>query len=188
MANFSAWGSGASNFAITRGMLTGYEAYYEDGNRFLGMVTIDLPDFSFKTNTISGPGVLGELELAGLGHTESLEITLHWRTIHSDLTMLAGQKAHDLTLRGSQQNYDQANKIISSEPVRIDFRGIPKKMTLGKFEHVEQTDSESVFEIVTLHLYVGGEQLIKYDKVNYIAEINHVDYLSDYRRNVGLSF
>lgn len=184
---FSQSGATGSNFAITRGMMTGYEVYHE-GTRFLGMATVDLPEFNFKTNTISGPGIMGEIDFAGLGHTESLEITLNWRTINTDLIALAEQKAHDLTLRGSQQNYDQANKKIASEAVRIDFRGIPKKATLGKFEHVEQTDSSSVFEVITLHIYIAGTLKIKYDKVNYICEINGVDYLKEYRANVGLSF
>ena len=180
-------GATGSNFAITRGMMTGFEVYHE-GTRLLGMATVDLPEFTFKTNTLNGPGIMGDLDFPGLGHTESLEITLHWRTINDDLAIFAEQKAHDITLRGSQQNYDQANKQIASEAVRIDFRGLTKQTSLGKFEHVEQTDSTSVFEVVTLHIYIAGVQKIKYDKVNYICEINGVDYLKDYRSNVGLSF
>ena len=184
---FSQTGATGSNFAITRGFLTGYEVYHE-GRRFLGMATVDLPEFNFKTNTISGPGIMGEIDFAGLGHTESLEITLNWRTINTDLIVLAAQKAHDLTLRGSQQNYDQANKKIASEAVRIDFRGIPKQAAIGKFEHTEQTESKSVFEIITLHIYIANVLKIKYDKVNYICEIDGTDYLKEYRSNVGLSF
>lgn len=184
---FSMSGATGSNFAVTRGMMTGFEVYHE-GRRFLGMATVDLPDFNFKTNTLSGPGIMGDFDFPGLGHTEALEITLNWRTINDDLIVLAEQKAHDVTLRGSQQNYDQANKKIASEAVRIDFRGIPKQATLGKFEHVEQTDSKSVFEVVTLHIYIAGVQKVKYDKVNYICTINGVDYLKEYRSNVGLDF
>ena len=184
---FSQNGATGSNFAVTRGFLTGFEVYHESV-RFLGIADVELPDMKFKTNTLTGPGIMGDFDFAGLGHTESLEITLTWRSINTDLIMLAEQKAHDITLRGSQQNYDQANKAIASEAVRIDFRGIPKQTTLGKFEHVEQTESKSVFEIVTLHVYIAGVQKIKYDKVNYICTINGVDYLKDYRANVGLSF
>lgn len=187
MAETFSMGATGSNFTVTRGMLTGYEVYHE-GTRFLGMATVDLPEFKFKTNTISGPGIMGEIDFAGLGHTEALEITLNWRTINTDLIMLAEQKAHDITLRGSQQNYNQANKQIASEAVRIDFRGIPKQTTLGKFEHVEQTESKSVFEVITLHVYIAGVQKLKYDKVNYICTINGVDYLKQYRKDVGLSF
>lgn len=184
---FSMAGVTGSNFAVTRGMLTGYEVYHE-GTRFLGMADVELPDFTFKTDTLTGPGIMGDLDMPGLGHTESLEITLNWRTINTDLIKLAAQKAHDVTLRGSQQNYDQSQKKIASEAVRIDFRGIPKQATLGKFEHVSQTESKSVFEVITLHVYVADVQKIKYDKVNYLCVIDGVDYLSEYRKNVGLSF
>lgn len=184
---FSMSGATGSNFAITRGNMTGFETYYE-GRRFLGMTTVDLPDFNFKTVTLSGPGIMGDFDFPGLGHTESLELTLNWRTINDDLMVLAEQKAHDITLRGSQQNYNQAGKQIASEAVRIDFRGIPKQATLGKFEHVSETESKSVFELVTLHIYIADVLKLKYDKVNYICEINGVDYLKDYRANVGLDF
>ena len=184
---FSMTGATGSNFGITRGMLTGFEVYHES-TRFLGMATVDLPEFNFKTNELTGPGILGSFEMPGLGHTESLELTLNWRTINTDLIALAEQKAHDITLRGSQQNYDQANKKIASEAVRIDFRGLTKQTAIGKFEHVEQTESKTTFEVIVLHIYIGGELKLKYDKVNYICEINGVDYLKDYRANVGLSF
>ena len=184
---FSMNGATGSNFWVTRGMMTGFEVYHE-GRRFLGMATVDLPDFKFKTDTLAGPGIMGDFDFPGLGHTEALELTLNWRTINDDLIVLAEQKAHDITLRGSQQNYDQGNKKIASEAIRIDFRGLPKQATLGKFEHVAETDSKSVFEVVTLHVYVAGVQKIKYDKVNYICEINGVDYLKDFRANVGLDF
>ncbi len=184
---FSNSGATGSNFAVTRGMLTGYEVYHE-GTRLLGIADAELPEMNFKTNTLTGPGIMGDFDFPGLGHTESLEITLNWRTINTDLVMLAEQKAHDMTLRGSQQNYNQSQKKIASEAIRIDFRGIPKTVPFGKFEHIEQTESKNTFEVITYHLYIAGVQKIKYDKVNYICIINGVDYLKEYRENVGLSF
>lgn len=187
MADTFSMGATGSNFAVTRGFLTGYEVYHE-GTRLLGMADVELPELKYKTNTISGPGIMGDLELPGLGHTESLELTLNWRTINTDLFVFAEQKAHDITLRGSQQNYDQGNKNLSSEAVRIDFRGVPKNVPLGKFEHTASTESKTTFELIVLFVYVGGVEMIHIDKVNYIAKINGTDYLKDYRSNVGLSF
>lgn len=184
---FSQSGATGSNFAITRGMMTGFEVYLESV-RFLGLADVELPDIKFKTTEIAGPGVMGSFDFAGLGHTDSLEITLNWRNVSPDIAKLAEQKAHDITLRASQQNYNQAEKSIASEAVRIDFRGIPKEVGLGKLAHVELTESKSVFEIIVLYLYVGGVEKIHLDKVNYIMKLNNVDYLKDFRANVGLSF
>ena len=87
MAETFSMGATGSNFAVTRGFLTGYEVYHE-GTRLLGMADVELPELKYKTNTISGPGIMGDLELPGLGHTESLELTLNWRRIRMRQRMM----------------------------------------------------------------------------------------------------
>ena len=177
--------STGSNFDVTRNFLINYEVFLE-GERFLGTADVELPDFKFSTAEVKGPGILGTIDMPGLGHTDSLELTLNWRTINGDLIKLAEQRAIDMTIRGSNQNYNQSNKKLATEPVRVDFRGVPKQTTLGSFKPVEATESKSVFEVIVLHLYVGGVMKIKYDKVNYIMDINGTDYLASFRSDLGL--
>ena len=176
-----------ADLSVLRGQLDNYECYYQ-GNRFLGMTTVDLPDFNFLTNEVSGPGVMGNLAIPTIAHTESLEITLTWRNIHDELVHALGPHAHDFTLRGSQHNYNASTGKTISQPVRIDFRGLTKQSPFGKFERNEETESKTTFELIRYEIYVDNIQCLKYDKLNYIFTVNGEDFLADYRRSVGLDF
>lgn len=175
-----------TNLSILRGMTDNYEAY-DTGQRLLGITTVDLPDFNFLTDEVSGPGVMGNLALPAIAHTESLELSLNWRTINEDLTYLLIPHAHDFSLRSGQHNYDVANGITQSQPIRIDFRGLTKGMPLGKLEKAAETESKTTFELIVLAIYVDNAQKLYYDKLNYIFKIDGADYLADYRSSVGLT-
>lgn len=176
-----------ADLAVLRGMTDNYECYYR-GNRFLGMTTVDLPDFSFLTDEVSGPGIMGNIAIPAIAHTESLELTLHWRTIHEEMLFALHPHAHDMTLRSSQHNYDHANGKTLSQPVRIDFRGLVKSSEMGKLEKAAETESTTVFELITLQIYVDNQMQLDYDKLNYKFTVYGKDYLKDYRSNVGLDF
>lgn len=172
---------------LVRGSLINYEVYDDsDGSvRLLGTASVDLPELEFMTSDIKGAGVLGEFSLSILGHVNNMSVTLHWRTIHSDLTELAAPYAHSLTLRGAIQDYsaESGNMVVS--PVAIKFRGVPTKATFGKFEPGEQTDSESEFAVDYLKIEVDGEEVLEHDKFNYVFRVNGTDYLGDTRDALG---
>ena len=54
---------------------------YNEGNDLLGVATVDLPELSSMSDTVSGAGIAGEVESPVLGHFGSMETTLTWRTI-----------------------------------------------------------------------------------------------------------
>lgn len=176
-----------ADLSVLRGMVDNYECYYQ-GTRFLGMTTIDLPDFNFLTDEVSGPGIMGNLAVPAIAHTESLEVTINWRTIHEDLTFLLSPHAHDLTFRISQHNYNASTGRTISQPTRIDFRGLTKSSAIGKLEKSAETESKTTFELITLKVYVDNINWLDYDKLNYKFVVNGTDYLADFRSSVGLSF
>lgn len=174
-----------ANINVVRGQLTNFEVFYE-GKRTLGMATIDLPEISYRTVNLTGAGIAGQMSMPTQGMVENLEVTIHWRSIHADLTLLAAQRAHDLTLRGSQHIYDAATGKMKAQAVKIDLRGIPTKMTFGKFEQASETDSQSTLTLDYLKITVDGEIITEFDRFNYILKINGTDYLGDTRNALGL--
>ena len=175
------------NYNVVRESLINYEVYDNtDGTAdLMGTSSIDLPDVEYMTQDIKGAGILGELSVPILGHTSDLTCTLHWRTIHNDLTKLSAPRAHILDLRGAIQNYDAGTGLLAVSPVVIVFRGLPHKRTLGKFEPGELTDSENEFGIDYLKITVDDEEVIEFDKLNYIFRVNGTDYMSDVKTAVG---
>lgn len=171
--------------SILHGMTDNYEVY-DDANRFLGMTTVDLPDFNFLTNEVSGPGILGNLAIPAIGHTESLELTLNWRVITKEFIGFLAPHAYDLSLRISEHAYDIAPGKTKSIPTRIDFRGLSKNNSLGKIEKAAETESKSTFELITLQIYIDNTIYLDYDKLNYKLEINSTDYLDDFQSSVKM--
>lgn len=174
-------------YNVLRTALQNYEVYdeTEGSERMLGTASVDLPEIEFLTSTVKGAGVAGEVDVPIAGHTSNLTTTLHWRTIHSDLTKFAAPHAHMLVFRGAIQNYDTATGRVIVSPVKITLRGVPTKVTLGKLEPAEQTESENEFSVDYLKVEVDGEELIAYDKYNYTFRMNGEDYLADTRAAVG---
>ena len=176
-----------ANTNVVRLNLINYEVYDEtDGSeRLLGTASVDLPEIEFMSADLKGAGIAGELNFPIIGHTNSLSCTLHWMSIHSDLTKLSAPGSHIVTLRGALQRYDAGLGTIEVSPVKITFRTLPSKATLGKFEPGEMTESENEFSINYLKMTVDGVELLEIDKLNYVYRVNGTDYLADTREALG---
>lgn len=174
------------NLSELRSQLTNYEVFFGE-TRILGHASIDLPDLKFKTATIAGAGITGDIEMATPGTTESLELTLNWRSIHSDLSEFSTQQAIDLVLYGSQHIYDQSKGSARAQQVKINVRGIPKNTPLGKFEPASITESKNTLEVLYLKVTVDNEVIFELDKLNYIYVVNGTDYLEDTRKALNIS-
>ena len=152
----------------------------------MGLATLDLPEFNAKAEDISGAGIMGEISFPTPGFYESAELTLHWRTVTKEFSALMGQDAHDLTLRGSQLNYDSATGKMVHEPVKIVVRGVLKKGAVGKFEPATGTESETTLEVVYYKMSINGTDVIEIDKLNYIYKVQGTDHMIKTRENLGL--
>lgn len=161
-----------------------YEAYY-GRSRYIGLTTVDLPEFAAQTLDLEGPGIAGTMSMSFPGMTDNLEVTLHWRTIQKDLTLLMSHRAHTLTLRSSQNIYDAATGLFRAQPVKILIRGVPQKMTLGKLEKASETESESTLNLDYIKIWVDGKEVLECDKLNYIFRVNGVDDMAGTRTAIG---
>lgn len=160
---------------------------YNDAQDLLGIASVDLPEISAMTDTVSGAGIAGEVDSPVLGHFQSMSVTLNWRTIEPAAMELAEQKAHALELRGSQQKYDAANGIMGTTPVKITLRVMPKAVSLGTFSVGATTDSSSEFEVLYLKVTLDGNELMEIDKYNYVARFGGSDSLASVRSDLGLA-
>lgn len=169
---------------IVRDKLVNYEVYCA-GERKLGMGDITLPSLEYKTATLSGAGIGGEIEMPTPGQIGSMELEISWRTINEDVTNLLSMKAQDLELRGANENYDAATGEIKIESVKINVRCLPKKGDLGSFKSADHTDTKTTLEVIYMKVSVDGKREIEIDKLNYIHYIDGVDYLESVRNALG---
>lgn len=169
---------------VLRSNLIIYEVYYGT-SRLMGTSTIDLPELNYINAEVSGAGILGDFNMVSPGMMDNLEMTLHWRTIHGDLSKLFAFKAHTLTLLGAMNNYETSEGKLKAPKVKIVVRGLPQKMTLGKFERASETESESTLNLDYIKITVAENKIFEYDKFNYVFSVNGVDYMAKTRAAVG---
>lgn len=165
--------------------LVNYEVF-KDGVRKLGTADVTLPELNYKTATMSGAGIAGDIEMPTPAQTESLELKLKWRTLDVNATELLALKSHDLEIRGANEVYDSATGEIIMRPVKVNVRGLPKGGSLGSFTPADHTDSENTLELVYLRVTVDGKKKVEIDKLNYIHYVNGVDYAAELREALGL--
>lgn len=164
-----------------------FKVYDSDSQELLGIADVALPEVTAMSETISGAGVAGEVDMPVLGHIQSMSVTFNWRTLNKEATRLNAPKAHKLDLRGSVQNYDPGSGQKSSYPVKHSVIVIPKTLSLGNLNVGTTADTSSEYELTYIKTLVGNEEVLELDKLNYIYRVHGVDYLESVRRDLGMS-
>lgn len=153
---------------------------YSNGNKLIGVTgEVTLPDLVQKSESISGPGILGEIDVPSIGQYESLEQTIPFRTIHTKMFEHMNPKtAVDLTLRGAIQVLDgEGNtKFVG---LRVVMRGLQKGFKPGKVAAGSPMDSELSFELTYLMIEVDGQNEFELDKLNTVLKIHGKDVLAE---------
>lgn len=178
----------ATSLAVTNpipSLLTNAKVYREGADQ-LGVATVEMPNFEFMNETVTGFGIAGEVEMPVVGHFGSMAITLQWNTTTRDAISLLEARAHHLDIRGSIQKYDAGTGEFVHEPVKVVCRGIPKTSGIGNFEPGTKMEPETEMELTYLKMWIGGQEAVEIDKFNFIFMVNGVDQLAAVRSNLGV--
>lgn len=159
---------------------------YLDGKKLVGISDeVTLPDFEALTETLSGAGILGEIDEPLLGHFKASEMEIPFRTLNEYMFRLASMsKALNLTLRASTQTIDTGNINTGAMPSRIVVKGKNKAITGGKLKQGEGTGSSIKVEITYILIEVNGAKKFELDKLNFVYKVNGVDLLAAIRKQV----
>ncbi len=158
---------------------------YNEGRELLGVGTVELPDFEFMNESVSGLGIAGELDLPVMGHFKSLTMSVKWNSVTEKAVELLAPQAHSLSIYASVQSWNaDAGKFVPV-PVRVNVRTMPKKSGIGKFEPGKKMEPETELEIVYVKMSINGQQILEVDKINFICNISGTDYLAEVRSQLG---
>ena len=159
---------------------------YLDGNKLVGISDeVTLPDFEALTETLSGAGILGEIDEPLLGHFKASEMEIPFRTLEEHMFRLASMsKALNLTLRASTQTIDTGNINTGAMPSRIVIKGKNKAITGGKVKQGEGTGSSIKVEITYILIEVDKTPMFELDKLNFVYKVKGVDLMKTIREQV----
>ena len=155
-----------------------YNVYF-DGEQMIGVVpAVDLPEIGMKSSTVTGAGMLGELDSPTIGQFESMEQEVKFNVLYSSaIDMLSPLKAVNLTFRATQQVYNK-NGGYDFKGLRVVEQGRVKKFVPGKLERTESMEATVTLELTYIMIEVDGVTMLEIDKLNQVYKVNGVDMLA----------
>lgn len=164
------------------GVINNFNLYYR-GTALVGLTgEITLPDFEGMTETLSGPGILGEIEEVIIGQFGSMELEIPFRILDEDaFKIMSPASTLDLTLRASEQYTVKSTGGIDYKGMRIVVRGRQKKLTSGSVKQGGAMEASVTVEITYIMVELDGKKRIELDKLNSVYKVNNVDLLAKVR-------
>ena len=164
-----------------------FEVYLSGTTRLLGIASLELPNMEMATTDVGGTGIMGTMSMPLRGNLNSVEAKLTWRTMEKAASELNRHKAIKLSLYSDQEHYDAGAGEFKDPSHYVEIMGVPKSINLGKWEPSSTVDAETTLEVITLTYKIDNEEVINFDKFNYIYRVNGEDYGQPYRQAVKLT-
>ena len=154
---------------------------YHKGTKLIGVSDeVTLPDLESMTETISGAGILGEIDSPTVGQYGSMEMEIPFRILSTDMfSLISPEQVVDVTLRASEQTL--ASNGLDFKGVRVVVRGLFKKFTGGSVKQGSPTNSSVTVELLYYVLELDGKKVMELDKLNGVCVVNGKDVLSKAR-------
>lgn len=154
---------------------------YRNGNVMIGVSgEVSLAEFQSITETISGAGLLGEIETVVVGMFSSMKQEIPFRILDEDVFSLGNPlEVQELTLRASEQVTEKASGGIEFQGMRIVFRGRPTGFKPGTMKNGSQMNASVTLELFYVLIEIDGESKLELDKLNSVYKVNGVDILAE---------
>lgn len=165
-------------------LTTLYKVYMVGGSA-LGIASIDTPEVDHITETLSGSGIMGEIDMPTL-LVKSMTVKLVFTNKLSGWVKLQAPGVHHLDCRLDIQSTDKTDDSYKHIAERITMRVMKKKSGFGKIEQGKKQDSESEFEVLYIKHVVDGKETLEIDKLNEKYVVDGTDHMAVVRQNTGM--
>jgi len=157
---------------------------YSQGNTLIGLsAEVSLPDIQAVTETMNGPGILGDFETVMVGMYNSIKQEIPFRMLDEDIFSLANPlEITELTLRASEQSTIKSTGNIAFKGMRIVYRGRPIEFKPGTVKQGGQMNASVTLEVFYILIEIDGKRKFELDKLNNVFKINDVDLLADIKK------
>lgn len=168
-------------------MLNDMRVYLDGADEFIGATSIDLPELSSMTTTVSGIGIAGEIDAPVRGHFGSMEATVHWSVTNKVGNSYVGGAPISLDAYGDNQHFDAGSSAYADKQVHVTIRGRVKSYAAGTWQAGNTADSSTTIEVHYYKLEIDGETVCEVDKYGYKCILNGTDLMADIRTNLGMA-
>ena len=154
------------------------------GEMLLGIGSqLEMPSLQEMTETLTGSGVLGEVEANNPGHFSVIEMKIPYVGVCEGMFDTDSTQRTYLTIRSTQQSSVKQNGAKSYSGLKMIIGGDVKSYELGTMEMGKQTNSSVTMSITYIKIEIKYEDgttvtALELDKFNEIFIKNGVDQLA----------
>lgn len=144
---------------------------------------ISMPDLQNKTVTVSGGGILGEIDSPLIGQYADIEFEIPYRMLgeESFQFMKKQTKGTSIIIRGAMQVTNPKTHEIQFKKIRVIIRGRNKGNNLGKMKQGESMDGGLKIGVTYLKVEIEGANMFELDKFNDTLVVDGEDQLKEIR-------
>ena len=169
-------------------IINGFHLYHgvgtdgKEGEMFLGVSgEITLPELNAMTETISGSGMLGEMEVGNPGHFSAIDMEIPFIGMSSDMLTFSPTEYNTFILRMTQQSTVKDTREKDYTHMKIVVGGTMKSLKLGAAKIGGQMGSSVTLSVTYIKISVENDTLIELDKLNEIYIVDGRDQLAKIR-------
>ena len=162
-----------------------YNVYSEDGIKLIGVTTLQLPSIEATTQEIKGVGILGTFDdpISGMFNSMVATMNFNWMDASANVYAIGQRVMFDCRVAlGALEMPTLRNIAI---PERVNLVGKVKKYDPGKREVSTAADASMEIEIGRMQQWIGGREVMLFDRISYIYRVNGKDILADIRTAIG---
>lgn len=156
---------------------------YKDDTKLIGVTSeMTLPSFKAMSSTISGAGIMGEIDIPIPGQYAAMEQEIPFRILDTDMfSMMSNKQAVDLTFRASEQQINRSTGETEYQPIRIVERGLFKEFVPGKLKKANSMEGSVKMEVLYIKIEINNQTALEFDKLNEVFVVNGEDQLAKIR-------
>lgn len=171
-----------------------FNVYKDDTSKLIGISgEVTLPDIENKSTTVSGAGLLGEIEEAITGQITSTKMEIPFAVLNDDIfSIMNPNESTSLTLRGAIQNMDTETSQAGYTGIKVTVKGKMSTFKPGKVKAGEQMGASVTIELTYIKISTkvptdaGDKETVRLelDKLNGVYKINGKDVLGDVNKYI----
>jgi uncharacterized protein len=159
---------------------------WKDGNRFLGMADLTLPNLANLTDEFKGAGYGGTTAYPVQSHYQDWEVTFNFHAISRESLELMRQQTIMVQALAGIEYQDPGSHLVSIGSWRFAMLVLAKGFNLGKFEVGAKMACAIVSTCTYMKATYDGQIVFEKDKVNIVDSVLGTDYAQPIRSAIGM--
>lgn len=158
---------------------------YEDSVNLLGIAKVKLPSITYPCVTISGAGMMGNMEVPLYGMVDAMTTDITFLTATDSAVGLMAPKKHQLDMRVAEEYWSTEDAEVGTWADKYVMIVRPKSTDPGTVAPMASADASGQYAVYYFAAYKDGRRLWEIDKRNMKCVINGVDYMADVKKALG---